>query len=161
MSVKIILIFACTAVGTAVGYIVMLTYKKNYAYLSGMCVIVDELMRNISYRCDSAASVIKGVDVNSAQLGKNVREYLDYAVGKLDAPQISKGFLSQPIYDKVREFFCSLGKSDGGTQISQLKMYAAEFGRLKSEAENKYTKYGSIAVKLGFLFGLGVGVLTL
>lgn len=161
MSVKILIIFACAAAGTATGYAVMLSYKKNYAYLDGVCALIDELVRNISYRCDSAAAVIKSVEVKSSQLNKNIGEYLEYAGGKLDAPDLSRGFLPQRTFDKVKELFCSLGKTDGNTQLSQLKVFADEFGRLKNDAETKYNKYGAVAVKLGFLFGAGVGVLAL
>ena len=57
MSVKILIVFICTAVGTAAGYFVMCIYKRNFDYLDGVCKLLNELKRNISYRRDAAASV--------------------------------------------------------------------------------------------------------
>ena len=51
---KILLIFVFTAIGTAAGFTVMRAYRRDLAYLSGVCAMIDELKRNISYRKDGA-----------------------------------------------------------------------------------------------------------
>lgn len=161
MSVKILIVFICTAVGTAAGYFVMCVYKRNFDYLDGVCKLLNELKRNISYRRDAAASVLGAAAIDSAQLKKNVAEYITYTGGKADKPTLSRGFLSAETYARVCELFYSLGKSDGNSQLDELEMFLKTFGDLRAAAETKCKKQGAVAVKLGFLLGLGVGVLTL
>lgn len=161
MSAKIIVIFICAAVGTAAGYIIMRSYKRNFVYLDGVCKLIGELKRNIAYRKDSAATVLSGMTTDSALLKKNIDEYVAFTAGKDEKPNISRGFLAADAYGRVCELFSSIGRSDGSSQIDQLDMFGETFGNFRSIAEQKCKKYGAIAVKLGFLFGLGVGVLTL
>ena len=139
MSVKILIVFICTAVGTAAGYFV----------------------RNRSSRRDAAASVLGAAAIDSAQLKKNVAEYIAYTGGKADKPTLSRGFLSAGTYARVCELFYSLGKSDGNSQLDELEMFLKTFGDMRAAAETKCKKQGAVAVKLGFLLGLGVVVLTL
>lgn len=161
MSTKILIIFICAAVGTAAGYLVMKSYRRNFAYLDGVCKLIGELKRNISYRRDVASSVLGALDIESAQLKKNVEEYIAFAGGKDEKPNISRGFLPLEVYTRVCDLFCSLGKSDGSSQLDELNMFGDAFKSMRDGAEQKCKKYGTIAVKLGFLLGLGVGVLTL
>lgn len=161
MSVKILLLFVCAAIGTLCGYLIMKKYKRRAEYLDGLCGLIDALSRNVSYRRDSAVKAISAIETGSTLLKKHIAEYGDYAVGKVAAPDISKGFLDDGTYDKVREFFGSIGSFDGATQINELKMYTELFGGLRAEADEKYGKYGAFSVKIGFLIGLLIGVLVL
>ncbi len=161
MSVKIFVIFICAAIGTAGGYSVMRAFKRNAAYLENVRAMIGALKRNISYRRDSVASVLGEYAAESPQLKKNIDEYIAYVGEKDGKLTLSRGFLSAQAYKRVCELFSSLGKSDGGTQIGELEMFEKSFDELCSLASEKYTKYGPLAVKLGFLFGLGVGVLFL
>lgn len=161
MSVKILIVFVCAAVGTLAGYLVMLKYKRNSAYLEGVCAMIGELKRNISYRRDTVSSVLGALDIDSSLLKKNVSEYIEYAKGNTDKPAVSRGFLNKEAYARVCELFASLGRSDSKTQISELGMFADTFDKLSAKARHKSDKLGAVAVKLGFLLGLGVGILTL
>lgn len=161
MSTKLFLIFLCVAVGTLCGYVVMLSYKKNYSYLDGVCGMIGALKQNLIYKKDSAPRVLGGLPVSSSQLKKNIDEYIDFTAGKSDKRIVSRGFLSKTAFDEVGELFGAIGGSDEGTQIAQLDGFTAKFENLRADAERKYKKYGAVAVKLGFLLGLGVGVLVL
>lgn len=161
MTIKILIIFVCVALGTAGGYAVMRSYKRNFVYLDGVCKMIDELKRNISFRRDPAQRALSVLALDSPLLKKNIAEYTEYAVGKLDAPTISRGFLSDEVYGRVCDFFRSLGKSDGKSQTEQLDAFYSAFDKLRAAAEKKFNTVGVVAVKLGFLFGLGVGILTL
>lgn len=161
MSTHILIVFICAAVGAFAGYTVMRTYKRNFVYLDGVCKIVDELKRNISYRRDSVATVLQNTKTDSSLLNKHIEKYIEFAHGKTDGPEIDKMFLPEETYRKSFEFFGTIGKADGNSQTDQLKMFGDAFGKMRGEAETKYLKFGAVAVKLGFLFGLGIGVLTL
>ena len=161
MSVKIFIVFLCAAIGVATGYAVMRSYRRNYEYLDGVCAIIGELKRNIAYRRDGAVSVLRAVDIKSRQLEKNVGEYIAFAGSKADKPEISRGLLPAEVHSRTSELFASIGRSDGQSQLDELDMFAERFSALRGVAENKYKKLGGVAVKLGFLIGLGVGILTL
>ncbi len=158
---KILLIFVFTAIGTASGFTVMRAYRRDLAYLSGVCAMIDELKRNISYRKDGAADILRGYKSESDRLTVNIGEYLKYAAEKDGTLEISKGYLSAPVHKAVCGFFASLGRSDGDAQLKELDAYGSSFCKLRDAAKEKSEKYGALAVKLGFLFGLGVGVLFL
>ena len=161
MSTKLFLLFLCVAVGTLCGYIVMMSYKKNLSYLDGVCGMIGALKQNLIYKKDSVPLVLGSLPVSSSQLKKNIEEYIDFTAGKSDKRIVSRGFLSKLTFNEVSELFFALGGSDEGTQTAQLDGFTVKFDNMRTEAERKYKKYGSVAVKLGFLLGLGVGILVL
>ncbi len=161
MTTKLLLLFLFMGMGTFCGYAVMLSMRRRYTYLNGVCKIIGDIKRNVAYRKDSLSGMLAGVDCESAQLKKNVEEFIQYVDGKADKPQFSRGFLPKDIYDKAVDLFTSIGKSDGPTQIEQLTVFEKDFSKLCAESKKKYTDLGGVAVKLGFLLGLGVGILIL
>lgn len=161
MNVKILIMCIYTAVGTLSGYLTMRSYKRSYVYLDGVCSLINELKRNIAYRRDSAASILQGFKTSSPLLKKHIEEYIAFAGSKDGEPSISRGTLPQSTYEKVKHLFFALGRSDGDGQISELELFGSEFTELRDKSANKSEKYGPLAVKLGFLFGLGVGILFL
>ncbi len=161
MSVKILILCVCAAVGTATGFLIMRSYKRSYAYLDGVCTLINDLKRNIAYRRDSVATILGEYSTDSPQLKKNIEEYIAYASSGKTEPEFSRGQLSKPVYDRMTKLFLSLGRSDGDGELSELERFGSEFSELRKKAAEKSDKYGTLAVKLGFLFGLGVGVLFL
>lgn len=163
MTQKILIIVICATVGTVSGYIVMKTFKRNLDYLTDLCALIEELKRNISYRSDGAVEILGRFSSNagSAQLKKNIAEYVDYASSKSGALSVSRGFLSKDVYSSVNEFFSSLGGADRNGQLDALGAFSQAFEKHRERAAERSTKYGTLSVKLGFLFGLGVGVLFL
>ncbi len=160
MSVKILTVFICAAVGTATGYAVLLRYKKIDRYFEGVCGVISELKKNLAYRRDAAVKVLSSVSADGL-LKKQIEEYGAFVQSKDSALEISRGFLPADAHAKVTALFGSLGCSDEKTQLGELDMNAETFGSLKRDAADKLKKLGPLAVKLGFLFGLGVGVLFL
>lgn len=161
MSVKLFLLFLCVAAGTLCGYMILLSYKKNYSYLDGVCGIINALKQNLSYKKDAVPKVLGGIKVVSAQLQKNINEYIGFADGRYDKRIISRGFLPQSTYDGAIDLFDAIGGSDESSQNARLDALLLRFNKLRAEAERKYKSLGAVAVKLGFLIGLGVGVLVL
>ncbi len=161
MTGKLLMVLICATVGAATGYLVMRAYKRNKTYMESVCAMIAELKRNISYRRDSVLDILNGFETECVQLKKNIAEYSVYAEEKGGRLEISRGFLSASDHAKVKELFGSLGVFDGKSQLDALDTFAVEFDALKRSAVEKSDKYGVLAVKLGFLFGLGVGVLFL
>ncbi|MDE6201060.1 MAG: hypothetical protein K2M47_04200 [Clostridiales bacterium] len=161
MSTKLFLLFLCAAVGTFCGYMILLSYKKNYSYLDGVCGMINALKQNLSYKKDSVPVVLGGLKVESSQLQKNIREYIGFTDGQSDGRVISRGFLPQSTYDGVNDLFEAIGGSDESSQNARLDALSLRFEKLRAEAERKYKSMGAVAVKLGFLIGLGIGILVL
>ncbi len=161
MSTKLLIVFLCAAVGTVAGLAVMKRYKRNFLYLDGVCSVISELKRNMSYRRDDAVSVLKRCEVPSAHLKKNIDEYIAFAAAKDGKLSLSRGFLSSAEYANVCALFETVGGSGGAVQASELDGFGTVFTEHKTAAADKLKKYGTAAVKLGFLFGLAVGILTL
>lgn len=161
MSIKLLVIFVCAAVGTAAGYLVMRGFRRDLLYLDGVCSMIAELKRNIAYKREPAVDILAGFTSESPQLKKHIDEYIAAARTKDGDLALSRGTLSAATLLKVRELFISLGKVDGQAQVGELEMYAASFSDLRDKAKTKSDKFGPLAVKLGFLFGLMVGILFL
>lgn len=161
MSTRLFILFLSVAVGTFCGYMVLLSYKRNYSYLGGVCDMLSALKQNLAYKKDTVPIVLSRLTVTNVQLKKNIDEYIAFAAGQTEGREVSRGFLPQSTFDGVTELFAAIGSSDESSQSARLDEFTARFDKLRADAENKYTKYGSVAVKLGFLFGLGVGVLVL
>ncbi|MDE6029369.1 MAG: hypothetical protein K2F90_03510 [Clostridiales bacterium] len=161
MSARLFILFLCVAAGTLCGYTILLSYKRNYSYLDGVCGMISALKQNLSYKKDAVHIVLGGLSLSNAQLQKNVNEYLGYLGGQSEGRTISRGFLPQATYDGVTDLFEAIGGSDESSQNLRLEALSVRFEKLKSDAETKYKSMGAVAVKLGFLIGLGVGVLAL
>ena len=157
---SVFLLFVCAAVGTFCGYLILLSYKRHYLYLDGMCAVISALKQNLSYKKDPVPTVLGGLNIDSAQLKKNIQEYISFASGQ-STYEVSRGFLPQDTFDGVKELFDSIGGSDEGTQQARLNAHLSRFEKLREAAEKKYKEIGGVAVKLGFLIGLAVGVLAL
>ncbi|MCH5155555.1 MAG: hypothetical protein J1F69_03025 [Clostridiales bacterium] len=155
------LLFVCAAGGTFCGYMILFSYKRNYLYLQDVCGMISALKQNLSYKKDSVPVVLSGLNVNSAQLKKNIQEYIDFTRGQSDKREVSRGFLPQATFDGVKDLFEAIGGSDEHSQNTRLEALSARFEKLRETAENKYKNMGAVAVKLGFLIGLGVGILAI
>lgn len=160
-TIKVLVVFLCAAIGTACGYAIMRRYRRDKCYFDCLVKMIDELKHNITFRKDKLADILGRLSPDSALLKKNVEEYICYVGSKAEKPALSRGFLSENTYAQVVELFSTLGASDENTQLNRLNEFSGTFERMRADADAKYNKYGAAAVKLGFLFGLGVGVLTL
>ncbi len=161
MSVKIFMLFLCAAIGTAAGFALSRLFLRTSRYFSGVCELISELKRNISYRRDSVVSVMKNFKSKSERLNGQISEYISYVSTKDGELKLSRGFLSATAFSDINAFFGSLGKADGDTQMSDLELYLSKFEAQSAAAEEKSKKYGPLSIKLGFLFGLCVGILFL
>lgn len=159
MSIKIFIVFVCAAIGTGLGFVLSRAYRRKTVYYSSMCELVNELKRNISYRRDSVVSVMKNFKSGSDRLNSQISEYIGYVSTKDGELKLSRGFLPASAFAEINGFFSSLGFSDGESQARELDGYAKKFEAEYSAASEKSKKYGPLAIKLGFLFGLCLGIL--
>ena len=129
--------------------------------MDGVCAVISALKQNLSYKKDPVPVVLGGLNISNLQLKKNIQEYISFASGQSLGKEVSRGFLPQETFDSVNELFDSIGASDESTQGARLDALLSKFEKLREAAENKYKGFGGMAVKLGFLIGLAVGVLAL
>ena len=158
---SVFLLFVCAAIGTLCGYLILLSYKRHYSYLDDACAVISALKQNLSYKKDSVPAVLGRLNVTNAQLKKNIQEYISFASGQSANKELSRGFLPQATFDGVKELFDFIGGSDEGTQGARLDAHLTRFEKLREDAEKKYKGQGRVAVKLGLLIGLAVGVVAL
>lgn len=161
MTVKILAVCLCCAAGTAIGFYMMHSYKRGFVYYDSLVALLVELKQNISFRRDSVASVLGAYVCDSKPLKKNIDEYLAHISNKSGELAISRGFLTRDAHADVVKLFSRLGGFDGDTQSGDLDMFISRFTALRDKAKEKFDKYGALSVKLGFLIGLGIGILFL
>lgn len=158
---KLLMLIVCTALGTTIGILIMRSFKRSSLYMDSVCAMISELKRNVAYKRDSVIKVLTLFNTESNQLKKNIDEYANYVSSKNSKLQLSRGYLTVDEHKKVCGLFESLGVSDSHTQEEMLNNFSEVFGRYKVLTREKEEKFGMLAVKLGFLFGLGVGILFL
>lgn len=161
MITKILILVVCAALGTVVGFGILREYKRKQRYLEEVCAMIRELKRNMDYRRDCAASVLKRFMPESSLLKDNIAQYLGFVESKDGELKISRGYLSKPVHDGMCELFLALGCSDGASEKRGLNDFSAVFEERAAAAKAKTEKFGALAVKLGFLFGLCIGILAL
>ncbi len=133
--------------------------REREAYYRDVTKLCSGLIDNISYKADKILSVLDNIEINSAALKKNISEYKAYLKG--DELSISSNCLTKVETARVKEFFSRLGRTDGETQIGELKRTESEFKHKYGEIKEKNDKQGNMYIKLGLLFGLLVGILLI
>ncbi len=161
MTGKILVVCLCCAAGTAIGFYMMYSHKRRYVYYNALVAMLVELKQNIAFRRDSVVAVLGAYACESKPLKKNIDEYLAHISNKGGDLALSRGFLTRDAHADVVKLFSRLGGFDGDTQSGDLEMFISRFTVQRDKAKEKFDKYGALCVKLGFLIGLGIGILFL
>ncbi len=133
--------------------------REREAYYRDAAKLCAKLIDNISYKADKMADVLDDIEISSDSLKKNLGEYKSFLNG--DKLNVSANCLSKTEAAQIREFFTCLGRTDGDTQIVELKRNENEFNSKYGEIKTKNDKHGNMYIKLGLLFGLLVGILLI
>lgn len=149
----------CSFCGFLLGTAFAKRGKERELYYRDAAKLCSGLIDNISYKADKISSVLDKIEIDSAALKKNISEYKAYLGGK--ELILSPNCLTKNETVRVKEFFSCLGRTDGETQIGELKRSESEFRQIYSEIKEKNDKQGSMYIKLGMLFGLLIGILLL
>ncbi|MBR2968012.1 MAG: hypothetical protein IKC35_04480 [Clostridia bacterium] len=131
--------------------------KDKERYYCSIVKLCSCLISNISFRADKMLKILNEAEIDSPYLKKNVSEYMSYLKGgqlKLSANRLTTAELNQ-----INEFFGRLGRSDGQTQLAELKKFEGEFAQKYVEIKEKNDKQGNMYAKLGLLSGLLIGIL--
>lgn len=148
-----------TASGCFIGLALAKRNREREEYFRCLVELCSRIETNICFKGEKLEDVLKGTEIGSDALSRNVGDYLVYIGGgefKSDCKLLSK-----EENEEVREFFARLGKSDAETELNELRRRKAMFDRRLNVAAEKNKTQSSMCVKLGSLFGLLVGILMI
>ncbi|MCL2599201.1 MAG: stage III sporulation protein AB, partial [Firmicutes bacterium] len=143
--------------GCLVGVYFYKRYKARCQFFVDIVGLIDALMIDVRYKQEGLPSILR--DYQTAIKSELLKTISDYLAGRLENTKHT--ILTKQEMHKVKQFFLSLGRLDSDTQLLVLEGYKQEFVVLCSVAKEKFSKYGGTAIKLGFLLGMGVGILFL
>lgn len=145
--------------GCLIGLALTRRSKEKEKYYCDIVELCAHIINHISYKAEKLSEVIGSAGVCSAALRRNLEQYKTYLSG--GELNISADILTKSECEQVKEFFSELGKYDGDTQIGEIKRRCHDFEQKYKRIKEKNDKQGNMYIKLGFLFGLLVGVLLL
>lgn len=153
----IIVIFVCGCAGCLIGVFFYKKYKERSAYFTDVVGLIETLVVDVRYRQDGLLMVLNNYKVGlKSDFSSTIESFLN---GNIGEQKIS--VLNKIERKRVEKFFASLGRIDSDTQLLLLQGEKEEFTKLSTLAKEKFVKYGSMFIKLGFLLGIGIGILLI
>jgi len=154
---KIIIIFVCACAGCLVGLFFYKRYKARNLYFADIVELIQTLIVDVRYRQDGLITVLREYQASIKSDFANTIEC--FLQGNIDSYKLS--LLKKAEIQKVIKFFNSLGKIDSGTQLLILNGQLEKFTKCSNNAKGLFAKYGSTFIKLGFLLGMGFGIIIM
>lgn len=155
MTTKFLILIAFTAAGTFVGLYINKCYGERALYYRELCGFVQKLLNELPFRKESVSAITREYEMHSKRLSKQLEEYRAGI-----APTVKTGY-SLAERNELTAFFKRLGTGDLQSELGALSSYAQTFEKKSQLCESDRTKKGALAIKLGFLGGLCIGVLAL
>ena len=157
MIIKVILVLLSGVLGITIGIILKNNQNKKVLYFSDLYAFCDYFKHDLSFKQTKLKLLIQSFDYKSENFKDDIFNFSESF--KLDNNLST--FLSKNEKEEVSKFFNSLGKVDIQTQLSLIEENKYNFEKKYNEYKEKFEKESKLYVKLGFLFGLSVGVLLL
>ncbi len=153
---KLFIMFIFGFSGAMIGFYFFRRLKDKVLYFDELIGYCDYLISDIGFRQQPIGVLTEQYLAKSkSSFGQTLREYSKYLQG--DELKISKKNTEEEI--AIKEFFQSLGNTDAETQVAELKNYKSKFSAYLQKSEKLLNAHGKNYVKLGFLFGLILGIL--
>lgn len=156
------IIFICGFLGCIIGVLLTNKHKNKYLFYKELNDFFSYIKHSISF----SQKLIKEITIDFYGNRKkhlfNYDEYLDYLNSKrLDATFDIKesDFLTKNEKKEVVTYFSQLGKLNLNAEIEKLEEIISAVNTCKEEKKEEFKKYSNIFIKLGILFGLGVGII--
>ena len=160
MEIYILVTFAFAVLGAVVGNQIHKKYKARRLYFQQLLSLINLLISDFSFRQSKLKSVIIDFEKTAGvEMKIHCNEFINSING--DKLSLSKLLLTSEEHLTVEKFFTALGTLDLDTQLGQLNAYKDKFNEYYQTSKAGEEKYGKPSVKLGFLLGLGCGILIL
>ena len=160
MEIYILVLFTCTLAGTVVGNQIHKKYKVKRVYFEQFLALINLLISDFSFRQSKIKTLISNFEKS---VGSEMKIHCNEFIKCIDGEKLtlSKLMLTPEEYTAVENFLSALGGFDLDTQLGQLNAYKVKFNEFYLLSKEREDKYGKPSVKLGFMLGLGCGILIL
>ena len=160
MLIKLIMVCVSGTIGILVGKIFYKRYQNSYLYYNDLCVFIDSISQNLSFKQENLLTFIGSYSASSEIFSTQIENFSNYISSK-GVFTVSITCISHAEKMQIEKFFRKLGTVDIFTQRDQLSAAKSEFEQRRSSAKNNLDKKGSMSIKLGGLIGLAVGILLI
>ena len=156
---KCIIVALIGLLGILIGKYVSNKLVIKNKYSKDLLAFCDYFKNEMFFKQTKLFKVIADYKFTSEELKK---DFADFLSSKVDGQPITIGkIFEENVRTKYNEFFNSLGRFDINTQSEVLDKQRQVLQDIAINFENKVKKEGSLYVKLGFLFGICLGVLVI
>ncbi len=131
-----------------------LKYKNVYEFYNSLINLCDKIISDLNYK-KSKMSVILSNKFQSKDLNDMLKKLVKEK--KLVVPN----YLSKEEAFLIEDLFNSLGKVDANSQILAIEAFKTELKKIANEKYEKYKKYNTLFVKLGFISGLLIFIMVI
>lgn len=159
MAGKLLLLLLSAAVGLLAGsaYNRLLTARKRY--FAEYKRFLQYVHTDVDCRRTDIVTLAGAFDTNDPLLKKHLTEYTEGL--KSGGRTLSRGSLTAGETEAVGRTLFAIGRVDAVTQLNELKAAVSDAEQRCAAAAARQEKYGGLAIKLGFMAGLALGILLL
>ncbi len=128
--------------------------KKVYEFFNSLINLCDKIIADLNYK-KSNIKVILSNKFQSNDLNLLLKKFVKEK--KLEFPNY---LLKEEVF-LIEDLFASLGKADTNSQILSVEAFKVELKKIAKEKYEKYKKYNTLFVKLGFISGLLIFIMVI
>lgn len=158
MSTKLLLLILSACTGAIIGSMLSKRLSLRKKYFSELKRFIDYLISDIKYRRTDIISLVKAFNADESDLKRNLEEFTEILSG---GGSLTEGRLKKDEFKEVERILFGLGKVDLETQLFELSAASDSVQTMLTAASERYDRYGALYIKLGLLFGLGLGILMM
>jgi len=159
MTTRLFIVFLCCVAGVMCGLALSNKTRHREKYFAQLLMFMDRLFSDIGFLQNTIEQIVIGFECKSTHLAKNLNEYAGFING--NELKLTQGVLTKRELELVKDFFIRLGTLDLSSQLDELSAKKAMFTQIFEAAKQRNKSYGKAYIKLGFLLGLGLGILFL
>ncbi len=128
--------------------------KNSYVFFNELVALCDKILSDLSYKKSNIDKLLAW-KFQSNDLNVLLNSYLKRK--KLVFPK----YLSVNEKFLIEDIFSTLGKVDTSSQIKNIEAFKSELVTITKEKYEKYKKFNTLFIKLGFIGGLLVFILVI
>ena len=162
--IKFIVLLLLGGACVYIGFRYSQKYKKRADFFQAIVMLCQKFDVEMNYSKERVKNILLNLDakIKSKLLGveQNYIAFLNQE-NPLQKESLFKGvqILKEDERDTIFMFFKNLGRSDLESQSKEIRNFQSRFDAAHQTAQSENKKYGSLAIKLGFIAGLFLVVL--